>query len=159
MDPHLYVTWRYLQVNDIIAFSSTCKELYQIVQEDETWRYLLWRDYKFEYKGADPKRKYYHLVEDMVIDWRQMINAKNYRAVDEIYRIAKFNLPSENDLFKQRVNALYMSLDTNRRLKWLMLREDSDFDRFASVFSGNINRTSVSDPILDYLKNLFVPLV
>ena len=155
----MYVTWRYMPVNDIIAFASTCKELYQIVEDNETWIYLLWRDYKFEYKGNDPKRKYYHLVEDMVTDWYQMIDAKNYRAVDELYKIAKLNLPSENDLFKQRVNVLYMSLNPKKRLAWLMLREDSDFNRFDSVFSGKINRTSLPDPILDYLKNLFVPLV
>lgn len=61
--------WKYLPIKDILLYCSTSKVIKNICEQDNTWRYLLFRDFDviFKNKNIKPKKlymEYYKIMSD-----------------------------------------------------------------------------------------------
>lgn len=50
--------WKDLPVKDILNLCKVSKSFQEICQDETTWRFLLRRDFRVNYRGTDPKVKY-----------------------------------------------------------------------------------------------------
>ena len=151
MDPLIYIAWKYMTIKDMIAFTSTCKDMYQIVTNEKTWRYLLVKDYDFTYDGENPRRKYTHLVEDMVDEMNHLLDNGDHRGVQKVFDIARWNLEGnlsitrdvfskgyeldDNLIFNYRLIMIVRSLVRNRRGIYSALKSVID-DEILKDFEG-----------------------
>ena len=50
--------WKFLPLSTLMGYCGMNKMLYSILESDETWRYLIWRDFRIKFGGNDAKEEY-----------------------------------------------------------------------------------------------------
>lgn len=148
MDPYRFIVWTFLDVKDLIQFSSTCTTLREIVDDPETWRYLSERDYGEEFS----KKDYIHFTQ-MRENW------KENRDVREFFKITSWKLkdiffdPIATETFNQRCHNLFHEVNLTQQILF-----KRDYKKLTAFISKSVmNRTRyVIEPDRDTLVIIYL---
>lgn len=61
-DQILAVVWRFLEVEDLIRLSQTNRGFHQLIKNDNTWNFLLQRDFNIKCNHKDHRKKYFKIL-------------------------------------------------------------------------------------------------
>jgi hypothetical protein len=103
LDVNVYFPlWKDLSIIDLLALCKTNKYFQEICNRDNTWIFLIKRDFALEYQGSTPRRKYTELC-DMKKD-RELLNTyKSFVFIDADQAGILYNIIASNNNDMKRV--------------------------------------------------------
>ena len=116
----LELSYKYMEVEDFIAITDTCKDLYCFQHVPYIWKTFILRDFNQDYTGDKaPKRYLKLLIRDLAGVLTNLSNRYNLRGFAKTYKIvpkpnqAKWDFALSNLYATQALSALGVSISNN----------------------------------------------
>src|SRR3989338_4193115 len=118
-DVKLDKLFRNLNVNEILDLCATSKDFSKICEEQETWIYLLWRDFRIIYDSdmdltaKDYYIYYYNTYKGKLTRYIKNINEKNFfnilEYIDKLFKSLLFIFELFSSIFDISLNDILLS--------------------------------------------------